>query len=153
MFLRWIAVLMATYTGGVIFMFGRFAAFLLVAIYAGAGIMIDVAPDKFLRLTQVHDHFAARGVNKPLWITEVGWSTCTGDTTYCVSESQQASYTATMFQMLHTSSLSYVKAVFLYHMQDLGTDQSNSEMFYGAEHLDGSPKPVWNTLKTAVAAG
>ena len=49
-FLRWIAVLMATYTGGVIFMFGRFAAFLLVAIYAGAGIMIDVAPDKFLRL-------------------------------------------------------------------------------------------------------
>jgi hypothetical protein len=111
------------------------------------------APDKFLRLTQVHDHFAARGVNKPLWITEVGWSTCTGDTTYCVSESQQASYTATMFQMLHSSSLSYVKAVFLYHMQDLGTDQSNSEMFYGALHQDGSPKPVWNTLKSAVAAG
>ncbi len=48
-FLRWIAVLFATYAGGLVFRFGRFAAFVLVAIYAGAGIVIDVAPDKFLR--------------------------------------------------------------------------------------------------------
>jgi len=47
-FLRWIAVLMATYTG-IVFLFGRFGPFIFVLIYAGASIMIDVAPDKFLR--------------------------------------------------------------------------------------------------------
>ena len=47
-FLRWIAVLMVAYTG-VVFLFGRFAPFVFVAVYAGVSIMIDVAPDKFLR--------------------------------------------------------------------------------------------------------
>jgi hypothetical protein len=47
-FLRWIAVLMASYIP-LIYLFGRFAPFIFVAIYAGASIMIDVAPDKFLR--------------------------------------------------------------------------------------------------------
>jgi hypothetical protein len=47
-FLRWLVVLMATYTG-VVFLFGPFAPFIFVAIYAGVSIMIDVAPDKFLR--------------------------------------------------------------------------------------------------------
>jgi hypothetical protein len=47
-FLRWIVVLMAAYTG-IVWLFGRFAPFVFVAIYAGASIVIDVAPDKFLR--------------------------------------------------------------------------------------------------------
>jgi Family of unknown function (DUF6498) len=46
-FLRWIVVIAATYTGFV-FLFGPYAPFIFVAIYAGASIMIDVAPDKFL---------------------------------------------------------------------------------------------------------
>ncbi len=47
-FLRWIAVIMVTYMG-VGFIFGRFAAFFFVAIYTAATIVIDVAPDRFLR--------------------------------------------------------------------------------------------------------
>jgi hypothetical protein len=47
-FLRWMAVLMVAYTGFV-FLFGVFAAFVLVAAYVAASIAIDVAPDKFLR--------------------------------------------------------------------------------------------------------
>lgn len=47
-FLRWMAVLMAMYSG-FLFLFGRFAALILVAVYAGASIMIDIAPDRFLR--------------------------------------------------------------------------------------------------------
>jgi hypothetical protein len=110
------------------------------------------AADKFLRLAQIHDHFAARGINRPVWITEVGWSTCTGDTTFCVSEAQQASNITTMFSMLH-NQLTYVKAVFLYHMEDLGSDQSNSELHYGLLHQDGSPKPGWAALKAGAATG
>ena len=48
-FLRWVVVLMATYTG-VVFLFGRWASLVFVAVYAGASIVIDIAPDKFLRV-------------------------------------------------------------------------------------------------------
>jgi len=47
-FLRWLVMVMVTYTG-IVFLFGRFGAFIFVAIYAGVSIMIDVAPDRFLR--------------------------------------------------------------------------------------------------------
>lgn len=47
-FLRWAVVLMAMYSG-FLFLFGRFAPLILVAVYAGTSIVIDVAPDRFLR--------------------------------------------------------------------------------------------------------
>lgn len=47
-FLRWMVVLMAMYSG-FLFLFGRFAALILVAVYAGTSIVIDIAPDRFLR--------------------------------------------------------------------------------------------------------
>lgn len=47
-FLRWMVVIMVSYLGiGLIF--GRYAAFVFVAIYTAATIMTDVAPDRFLR--------------------------------------------------------------------------------------------------------
>jgi len=46
--LRWVVLLMAMYSG-LVFLIGRFAAALLVAVYAGTSIVIDVAPDRFLR--------------------------------------------------------------------------------------------------------
>ncbi len=48
-FLRWMAVVMVSYFG-VGFFLGRYAAFFFVALYTIATIMIDVAPDKFLRV-------------------------------------------------------------------------------------------------------
>jgi len=47
-FLRWMVVIMVTYLG-VGFIFGRYAAFFFVAVYTAATIMVDVAPDRFLR--------------------------------------------------------------------------------------------------------
>jgi hypothetical protein len=47
-FLRWMVVLMAAYTG-LAFLPGRWAPLLFVAVYAGTSIFIDIAPDKFLR--------------------------------------------------------------------------------------------------------
>lgn len=47
-FLRWMAVLMVWYLGiGVLF--GRYASAVLVAAYGAATVMIEVAPDRFLR--------------------------------------------------------------------------------------------------------
>jgi hypothetical protein len=47
-FLRWMVVIIPSYFG-IGFVFGRFAAFFFVALYTAATIMIDVAPDRFLR--------------------------------------------------------------------------------------------------------
>ena len=47
-FLRWLVVIMVSYFGIGLFL-GRYAAFFFVAIYTVATIMIDVAPDRFLR--------------------------------------------------------------------------------------------------------
>ena len=47
--LRWVVVLMVTYTG-IPFLLGRWAPFVFVAVYAATSIFIDIAPDKFLRV-------------------------------------------------------------------------------------------------------
>jgi hypothetical protein len=47
--LRWLVVLTVTYTG-IAFVFGKWAPFVFVAVYAATSIVIDIAPDKFLRV-------------------------------------------------------------------------------------------------------
>jgi hypothetical protein len=47
-FLRWMAMLMAAYTG-LGFIAGRYSAFVFIVLYAGVSIVIDIAPDRFLR--------------------------------------------------------------------------------------------------------
>ena len=46
--LRWIVLLFVAYFG-VGFWFGAWSAFVFVAVYAGVSIVIDIAPDRFLR--------------------------------------------------------------------------------------------------------
>jgi hypothetical protein len=36
----------------------------------------------------------------------------------------------------------FVKAAFVYHYEDFGTDPANSENFYGLTHFDHTPKPT-----------
>jgi hypothetical protein len=48
-FLRWIVLLMVAYTG-IGILFGHYGAFIFVLLYAGASIVIEVAPDRFLRV-------------------------------------------------------------------------------------------------------
>lgn len=48
-FLRWFVILAAIYLP-IAFIFGRFLPFVLVALYAGTTIFVEIAPDRFLRL-------------------------------------------------------------------------------------------------------
>lgn len=100
-------------------------------------------------VSNIHDDFAGHGAaNKPFWITEIGWSTCS-DSTYCVSEATRAAYTSKLFTLLG-STYTYVDAVFLYRSSDLGpAGSSDPEQDFGLTHEDGSAKPVWNVLKAA----
>lgn len=49
LFLRWVVILLAVYSP-IGWLFGRFLPHLLVALYAGASIVVEIAPDRFLRV-------------------------------------------------------------------------------------------------------
>jgi polysaccharide biosynthesis protein PslG len=98
------------------------------------------------RLEQVRQTLTAHGdAGKPLFVTEIGWSTCP-DHPDCVTEAQQAAYLRSFFALAR-ARWSYVPAVFVYHLRDHEGDGDDKEAFYGLIHADGSPKPAWRALR------
>jgi len=88
--------------------------------------------------------------DKPLWITEVGWSTCSHGS-LCVSTTQQATNTTQLFHYLHTTWAPYVKAVFLYNYQDISNDNTSSFDNYGLTTTNDTPKPALTIYKAQAA--
>jgi hypothetical protein len=102
----------------------------------------------FRRIEDVHNRFLAHGTNKPFWITEIGWPTCS-NTYACVSESTSATYTGRMFDIIKSEYKDWVQSVFLYNFRDPSSqDPSNMEDYFGLLRGDGSQKPVWNVVKS-----
>jgi hypothetical protein len=97
---------------------------------------------------QFVDHGAA---NKPFWITETGWSTCTQASIDCVTPAQQAANLTTLFGYLHGAWKSWVQAAFIYTYQD-GSDPTSVQGGYGLTHLDGTPKPALQIFKHQATA-
>ncbi len=89
----------------------------------------------------------AAGDNKPLWITEFGWDTCTGSS-WCVNEAQQADYLVKAFQILNT--LNYVYGATAYELRDESTDKSDFESNWGLVHQDFSKKPAFDAVAAAL---
>ena len=89
----------------------------------------------------------AAGDSTPVWLTEFGWSTCTGNGA-CVSESQQASYTTQALSILQ--DMPWVKAAVLYNLREKGSDPSSQEDKWGIVRTDWSPKPAFDALKSAL---
>src|SRR5439155_8041636 len=88
------------------------------------------------RLEDIHASFAAHGDGGlPLWITEIGWPTCSSGRS-CVAEATQAQDVASMFDLARTR-WRYVKALFVYRLDDLRG--SGAESAYGLLRADGRP--------------
>jgi hypothetical protein len=118
------------------------------------------APDRsrggwgFPRISDIRQTFVDHGArDKPLWLTEVGWSTCPRDPRYCTSEREQAAYLSEMFTLLSTKYADYVKAVFVYRSTDMHAKRSDKEGWFGLERLDGSRKPAFDVFRAAATAG
>jgi hypothetical protein len=105
------------------------------------------------RVEQIHDEFAAHGDGgKPVWVTEVGWSTCAG-TAGCVTEAQQAAYLRTFLHLARTTWRSYVRAVFVYELRDSAPKpRDDLEAWFGLLRPDLSRKPAWRVLRNAAGA-
>jgi hypothetical protein len=153
----------------------------LVAVYPSLGTYIDgiaVHPypgphdisyeptsgtdEAFLNTRINYERWKSMGVNKPIWITEVGYSSCT-DTEHCVPGSTQAAREANKAAMLKpllaalgTDAYAYVHAVYLYNLrQATPASEPNDKKsnWYGIsfggsfEHL-----PAWSSFTEAVEA-
>ena len=131
---------------------GRYFDALSVHPYGGnpalqaPGGNVDAEPARLVE--QAHAELASHDdADKPLWVTEIGWSTCSG-TGGCVTEAQQASYLAEFLRLAATTWHSYVRAVFVYDLRDIApAPASDMGAWFGLLRPDLSPKPAWTVLR------
>jgi exo-beta-1,3-glucanase (GH17 family) len=103
---------------------------------------------RFDRVAAIERELATHGAaDKPVWITELGWSTCDLRPD-CTSDHDQAQRLADAFTLIRSSYASFVRAVFVFHLEDFPGDASNNrEGRYGLLNLDGSRKPAWSVVR------
>jgi hypothetical protein len=105
-----------------------------------------------LRIENLHQQFIAHGAaNKPFWITEAGWSTCTQSGADCVTQEQQAANLQTLFDDMRGPWRNWVQAAFIYRFGD-GANPSTVQDAYGLTNLDGTAKPALGVFRTAESA-
>lgn len=103
------------------------------------------------RAENIHQQFINHGAaNKPFWITEAGWSTCTQASLDCVTASQQAANLTTLLRYVRTGWKRWVQGVFVYRYSD-GTDSTTVQEGYGLVNRNGSPKPALGVFRAAAA--
>jgi hypothetical protein len=83
---------------------------------------------------------------KPFWIMETGWPTCTQPNSDCVTPAQQAANLNTLFGYLKTTWKAWVQAAFVYRYED-GSDPNTVQGGYGLVKLDGVPKQALGLFK------
>jgi hypothetical protein len=113
----------------------------------------------FLGYRSVRKVMEDNGDARPIWITELGWSSHTG---LCqsgkwagqkpagVSEADQATFTTQAFHCL--ASDPYVEKALLYKLVEDGNHDPMEDK-YGALHPNLAPKPVFGALKTYATRG
>ncbi len=110
------------------------------------------------RIGKIRDALDTAGhPTMPLWLTETGAPTggpgaasdgSSGLNVTHVTEARQAAIAADLIPTAATTPL--VDAVFWYSDRDLGTDTSTSENFFGLRRADGTPKPAYEALRSAL---
>jgi polysaccharide biosynthesis protein PslG len=108
--------------------------------------------NSFCLLDGLRSEMASNGDVSPVWITELGWSTCTSSS--CVTPQQQASYITAAYQLLANGSYSYVHRAFVYQLRDLYNATSNTTWGTGLGVMDRNftPKPAYYALQSLTSA-
>jgi hypothetical protein len=106
------------------------------------------------RIEDIHRRIARHDrTPPPIWITELGWSTCTSQPG-CVSLSQQAADITALFKLARTRWASYVRAVFIFSYSQPASVATPSGKFdgYGLVDADLDPKPALSAFQAAASA-
>ena len=128
---------------------GKFDAY-SVHPYSGDRSPLDPGDDRWIQnsfirgVPRVRDTLLAHGEDKPLWLTEFGWSTCTvrGLQSYknCVDASVQASYLKQAYGQMQ--QWSYVPVGVWFNLEDTSADLGDRVDNYGLHTVDGRQKPA-----------
>jgi hypothetical protein len=119
-----------------------------------------VARFAFLGFRTVHDVMAAHGDgDKPIWMTELGWSTATstcqrgqwaGQKPAGVSEETQAADLRRAYHCL--GDYPWVEVAMWFTLRDLATGSDELD-HYGLLRRDGSHKPAWDAFHSVATRG
>jgi polysaccharide biosynthesis protein PslG len=90
---------------------------------------------------------SARDLDQPIWVTEIGWSTCSDRRVGCTGESGQAAKLRAFLTAMNRRGRADVAAVIVYNLHDLGTIPAEREQHFGMLRLDQSRKPAWSVLR------
>ncbi len=100
------------------------------------------------RVEVIRQQFIDHGASdKPLWITEIGWPTCSTGSERCTTLAGQAANLQQVFTYAHTTWKPYLQAIFTYNYDDCAPNSTNPENNYGLAYNNGTPKPALNTFK------
>jgi hypothetical protein len=100
----------------------------------------------FLAYREVRRRMLARGDDKPIWFTEMGWSTCTTHP-WCVTEAQQADYLTRAYCILEQDP--YVQVATWYNLRNnhWDNDADRWETQLGLMKTTFEPKPAYAAYK------
>jgi hypothetical protein len=123
----------------------------LTTWYDNAGRLFGYA---FTGYREVRRRMLALGDDKPLWFTEMGWTTtsetCKGGAwTSGVGESTQADYLTKAWNTMAADP--YVQVAFWYNLRNEAGERDHVEGRWGLLHDDFSPKPSAAAFQRAVA--
>lgn len=103
--------------------------------------------ERFARVGAIESVLRHHGAGaKPMWITELGWSTCNARPD-CTTQHDQAQWLADAFSLVRGRYSHFVRAVFVYHLDDFAVAPDDREDHYGLLSLGGAPKPAWSVVR------
>jgi len=106
-----------------------------------------ITPTSFSGFREVRSSMLARGDNKPIWLTEFGWSTTTTES-WGVTAAQQADYLTRAYRLLE--SYPYVTLAYWYNLRNnfWDSDADTWETQLGLMRTDFAHKPSYAAFKS-----
>ena len=116
--------------------------------------------EAFLNTAVNYQRWKALGINKPVWITEVGYSSCADGEDHCVPgatqskrEENKAALLAELLTELGNDKYAYVHAVYLYNLEQwtsASSPNASKSDWYGIAYGPTDEQlPAWNSFTTA----
>lgn len=115
--------------------------------------------DASFRNTDInYERWLEEGINRPIWITETGYSSCNDGVVRCVPgltqtarEEKKAEWLAELFDELGKDEYAFVHAVFLYNLRQWPTvPNGNFSSWLGIIDAEDKHLPAWSSFATAV---
>ena len=106
-----------------------------------------IGSNAFTGFREVRSSMLARGDDKPIWLTEFGWSTTTTEA-WGVTQAQQADYLTRAYRLLE--SYPYVTQAYWYNLRNNFWDQDADtwETQLGLMRTDFTHKPSYDAFKS-----